>query len=79
VPFLAPLERCAIAARNDYDAIHTWLSTKASELTQASYRREAEQLLLWCVLQRKQALSSLTLDDALAYRDFLADPQPAAQ
>jgi hypothetical protein len=31
------------------------------------------------VLQSKKALSSLTLDDALAYRDFLADPQPAAQ
>jgi hypothetical protein len=31
------------------------------------------------VLQRKKALSSLTLDDALAYRDFLADSQPAAQ
>jgi integrase len=77
--FRAPVERCAIAARNDYDAIHTWLSTKASELTQASYRREAERLLLWCVLQRKKALSSLTLDDALAYRDFLADPQPATQ
>ena len=77
--FRAPVERCAIAARNDYDAIHTWLSTKSSELTQASYRREAERLLLWCVLQQKKALSSLTLDDALAYRDFLANPQPAAQ
>ncbi|WP_029001056.1 hypothetical protein [Azohydromonas australica] len=75
----APLERCAIAARNDYDPIYTWLSTKSSELTQASYRREAERLLLWCVLQCKKALSSLTLDDALAYRDFIADPQPAAQ
>jgi hypothetical protein len=42
----APVERCAIAARNDYDAIHTWLSTKSSELTQAAYRREAERLLL---------------------------------
>jgi hypothetical protein len=46
--FRAPVERCAIAARNDYDAIQTWLSTKSSELTQASYRREAERLLLWC-------------------------------
>ncbi len=77
--FRAPVERCAIAARNDYDAIHTWLSTKSSELTQAAYRREAERLLLWCVLQRKKAMTSLTLDDALAYRDFLANPQPAAQ
>jgi site-specific recombinase XerD len=77
--FRAPVERCAIAARNDYDAIHTWLSTKASALTQAAYRREAERLLLWCVLQRRKALSSLTLDDAQAYRDFIADPQPAAQ
>ena len=77
--FRAPVERCAIAARNDYDAIHTWLSTKSSELTQAAYRREAERLLLWCVLQRRKALSSITLDDALAYRDFIADPQPAAQ
>jgi integrase len=77
--FRAPEARCAIAARNDYDAIHTWLSTKSSELTQAAYRRESERLLLWCVLQRKKALSSLTLDDAQAYRDFIADPQPAAQ
>lgn len=77
--FRAPLERCAIAARNDYDAVHIWLSTKSSALTQAAYRREAERLLLWCVLQRKKALTSLTLDDAQAYRDFLADPQPASQ
>lgn len=77
--FRAPLERCAIAARHDYDAVLTWLDTKGSALTKTAYRREVERLLLWCVLQRRTALSSLTLEDALAYRDFIADPQPAAQ
>ncbi|MEJ8850020.1 tyrosine-type recombinase/integrase [Variovorax rhizosphaerae] len=42
--------------------------------TQRAYRKEAERLLLWAVLERKKALSSLTLEDATAYREFLADP-----
>ena len=42
--------------------------------TQRSYRKEAERLLLWSVLERKTALSSLSVEDAEAFRAFLADP-----
>lgn len=45
--------------------------------TQLAYRREGERLLLWAVLERRKALSSLTLEDAIAYRDFLMAPPPA--
>ena len=44
--------------------------------TQRSYRKEAERFLLWAVLVRQKPLSSMTLEDCVAYRDFLADPQP---
>lgn len=46
--------------------------------TQRAYLKEAERFLLWAVLQRQKPLSSMTLEDCSAYRDFLADPQPAA-
>ncbi len=48
-----------------------------SPATLASCRKEAERLLLWCVVQRGTALSDLTHEDLLFYQRFLADPQPA--
>jgi hypothetical protein len=62
---VVPPERCAIAAGHDYGAVLTWLNTEASTLTMTAYRHEVE-LLLWCVLQRRKVLPSLTLEDALA-------------
>jgi site-specific recombinase XerD len=44
--------------------------------TQRAYRKEAERLLLWAVIQRGRALSSMSHEDCVAYRDFLADPLP---
>ncbi|PZX34296.1 putative integrase/recombinase protein [Cupriavidus phytorum] len=44
--------------------------------TQLAYKKEAERLLLWAVLERRKALSSLTLEDATAYREFLLAPPP---
>lgn len=44
--------------------------------TQRAYRKEAERLLLWSVLQRKKALSSLLPEDCAAYAAFLANPVP---
>jgi integrase len=77
----APRERCLLMAANDHEAIGAWLSAKrpgdgGGELsaTQRSYRKEAERLLLWAVLERRKALSSLTALDATDYRDFLLDP-----
>ena len=42
--------------------------------TQRAYRKEAERFLLWAVMDRRRALSSLDGDDCVAYRDFLANP-----
>jgi site-specific recombinase XerD len=44
--------------------------------TQRSYRKEAERLLLWAVVERQKALSSLSVEDCAAYRDFIGAPQP---
>ncbi len=69
-----------IAANDDRSAVLAWLARYAdSPATLASYRKEAERLLLWCVLQRRAALSDLTHEDWLVYQRFLADPQPAAR
>lgn len=47
--------------------------------TQRSYRKEAERLLLWAIVHRGKALSSLTAEDCIAYAAFLADPQPRSR
>ncbi|RQM46872.1 integrase [Paraburkholderia bannensis] len=72
--------RMQIAAANDLDAIRAWLARVAdSKATFETYRKEAERLLLWAIVQLGKPLSSLTHEDLLAYQRFLADPQPAAR
>ncbi|MGQ7932466.1 tyrosine-type recombinase/integrase [Paraburkholderia sp. D1E] len=67
-----------LAARNDLDAVRAWLANYAdTKTTFDSYRKEAERLLLWAVVQSGKPLSSLTHEDLLRYRPFLVDPQPA--
>jgi integrase len=46
--------------------------------TQRAYLKEAERFFLWAVVQRQKPLSSMTLEDCIAYRDFIANPQPTA-
>ncbi|MBR7783663.1 tyrosine-type recombinase/integrase [Undibacterium luofuense] len=59
---------------NDYDAIQLWLQTfPFGSNTYLSYRSQAERFLLWAVLERGKAMSDLTTQDCLAYRDFLWD------
>ncbi|BEU28431.1 tyrosine-type recombinase/integrase [Paraburkholderia sp. 22B1P] len=68
-----------IAAANDLDAIRAWLARFADKpATFDSYRKEAERLLLWSLVQLGKPLSSLTHEDCLRYQRFVADPQPAA-
>lgn len=68
---------CAIRANHDYEAIYCWLEEyRHSPQTFRSYQKEAERLLLWCVLQHKKAFSSLTRDDLALYFSFIADPEP---
>jgi site-specific recombinase XerD len=65
-------ERSSLGARNDLEAIKVWLSRrKPGSNTLRAYRKEAERFLLWTVLEAGKALSSLTVEDCISYRDFL--------
>ena len=67
-----------IAAQTDLAAIQAWLARYTdTPNTLASYRKEAERLLLWAILNRSKPLSSLTHEDLLDYQHFLSNPQPA--
>ncbi len=69
-----------ITALDDRSAVLAWLARYVdSPATLASYRKEAERLLMWCVLQQRKALSDLSHEDLLVYQHFLANPQPAEQ
>ncbi|WP_416270441.1 phage integrase family protein (plasmid) [Burkholderia cepacia] len=74
--FRAPEGACQLKASNDYEAVQSWLSLHESAATQRAYRKEAERLILWAIVERSCALSSLTTDDAIAYRSFLRRPTP---
>lgn len=74
--FRAPKATCTLDANNDYEAVQAWLALHESTATQRAYRKEAERLILWAVVERGRALSSLTTEDAVAYRAFLRHPAP---
>lgn len=72
---------CTLAASNDLQAVDAWLAAKGRapttaglSATQRAYRKEAERLLLWAVLERGAPLSSLADVDLVAYDAFLAAP-----
>jgi len=62
--YRAPHAKCLLMVTNDHEAIGAWLASKrrgvdgAQDLssTQRSWRKEAERLLLWSILERKTAL-----------------------
>ncbi|SAL76403.1 integrase family protein [Caballeronia peredens] len=66
---------------SDIRAIFAWLDARsASEHTRRAYRREAERLLLWALLEKEKPLSSLDRNECAEYIDtFLANPQPEAR
>lgn len=74
--FRAPRATCTLDADDDYQAVQAWLSLHESAATQRAYRKEAERLILWAIVERGRALSSLTTEDAIAYRSFLRRPTP---
>lgn len=74
--FRAPSSACTLDANNDYEAVHAWLSLHEAPTTRRAYRKEAERLILWAIVERGRALSSLTTEDAIAYRAFLMAPSP---
>ena len=73
-----PQKQPLIPADDDLTAIHCWLAEYAeSPHTHRAYRREAERLLLWCLIERGKALSSLDREDLRGYENFLAAPSPS--
>jgi len=72
----APRASCALRANNDYEAVQAWLSLHEAPATQRAYRKEAERLILWAIVERGVALSSLATEDAVTYRAFLRQPTP---
>jgi hypothetical protein len=61
----APRESCTLRAGNDYEAVQAWLSMHETPATQRAYRKEAERLILWAIVERGCALSSLSTEDAV--------------
>jgi site-specific recombinase XerD len=74
--FRAPRHTCTLDANNDYAAVQEWLSLHESTATQRAYRKEAERLILWAIVERDRALSSLTTEDTISYRSFMRRPTP---
>lgn len=73
-------ELCRIEANHDLAAIHSWLSLKNDNpKTYQAYKKELERLLLWAILERGRALSSLNTDDCRAYIQFLKNLTTADQ
>jgi site-specific recombinase XerD len=69
---------CRIAADNDLAAIKSWLTVKGDNpKTYQAYQKELERLLLWAVIERGKAFSSLNTDDCKAYIDFIKQLQPS--
>jgi integrase/recombinase XerD len=67
-----------VRARHDLDAVFAYLHNYTdSPATLRAYSRELERLLLWCVLERCLALSSMAVEDCEAYKAFLAAPGEA--
>ena len=77
--FRGPPSGCTLSADNDYEAVQAWLGLHESSATKRAYRKEAERLILWAVVERGRALSSLTTEDATAYRGFLRNPTPRSR
>ncbi len=68
---------CYIQARHDLEAVRAYLNKYRDQpKTLRAYTKELERFLLWSVVVRGKALSSLVVDDCEAYKDFLKSPDP---
>ncbi|CAN7677534.1 site-specific integrase [Caballeronia sp. LjRoot29] len=68
---------CYIQARHDLEAARAYLNKYRDQpKTLRAYTKELERFLLWSVVVRGKALSSLVVDDCEAYKDFLKKPDP---
>ena len=70
-------DTCAklIQADNDLGAIKVWLDEyQESPQTYRNYRKEAERLLLWSIIEKGKPLSGLTREDFTDFRSFFSQP-----
>ncbi len=67
-----------LKATNDCEAVQAWFAQikQRSPATQLAYQRAIERLVLWAVHEKRLALSSLSTEDLLEFRAFLASPPP---
>jgi integrase len=64
-----------ISAEHDLAAVNAYLHRyRDRPTTLRAYTRELERLILWSVVVRQKALSSLAVEDCEAYKDFLKAP-----
>jgi hypothetical protein len=56
--FRVPKATCTLDANNAYEAVQAWLALHKSSATQRAYRKEAERLIPWAVVERGRALSA---------------------
>lgn len=65
-----------LKADTDMEAVRAWFSTlrETSPATIDSYRRAIERLALWAIVERRTALSSLSTENFLDFKDFLRNP-----
>jgi integrase len=67
--------RCQIRANNDLEAVLSWLERyQRTDATYKSYKKESERLLLWCLHEKRKALSDLDAQDFEDYFSFLKNP-----
>ncbi|SAL82559.1 integrase [Caballeronia choica] len=67
-----------IRAEHDLAAVNAYLHRyRDRPTTLRAYTRELERLILWSVVVRRKALSSLMVEDCEAYKDFLKAPLPS--
>lgn len=65
----------ALQVETDLEAIQQWLDLrKRNERTHQQYERVVERFYLWCLLEKRKALSSASQRDLLDYQVFLASP-----
>lgn len=66
--------RPLIEAPNDLEAIRSYLyKHRENWKTFRAYQKELERFVLWCIKIRRKALSSISVEDCEAYKDFLAN------
>lgn len=87
---VASVHPCLLNARTDAEAIEAWIAARCADPgaaaagrpdhTARSYRREAQRFVMWLHVERRVTrLDGASVEACVAYKHFLADPQPVAR